>query len=165
MWKGCEWPDVGRAGVGVAPGVDFGQAGKRAVRFSYASSEEYIREAARRLREYLERRTSHRGCPERVNFLMSRGSCCHLKGRRVAGRGAGRSGRGAEHGLGPDGKRAVRFSYAISEENIREAARRLGVYLGRKGSNFRGTRLHAVLPSRHDSTRTARQRFNDSRWP
>jgi aspartate/methionine/tyrosine aminotransferase len=29
-----------KAGVGVAPGVDFGQAGKRAVRFSYASSEE-----------------------------------------------------------------------------------------------------------------------------
>jgi aspartate/methionine/tyrosine aminotransferase len=25
-----------KAGVGVAPGVDFGQAGKRAVRFSYA---------------------------------------------------------------------------------------------------------------------------------
>ena len=29
-----------KAGVGVAPGVDFGQAGKRAVRFSYASSED-----------------------------------------------------------------------------------------------------------------------------
>ena len=28
-----------KAGVGVAPGVDFGQAGKRTVRFSYASSE------------------------------------------------------------------------------------------------------------------------------
>jgi aspartate/methionine/tyrosine aminotransferase len=37
----------------VAPGVDFGQAGKRALRFSYASSEETIREAARRLGEYL----------------------------------------------------------------------------------------------------------------
>jgi aspartate/methionine/tyrosine aminotransferase len=45
-----------KAGVGVAPGVDFGQAGKRAVRFSYASSEENIREAARRLGEYLGRR-------------------------------------------------------------------------------------------------------------
>ncbi len=45
-----------KAGVGVAPGVDFGQAGKRAVRFSYASSEENIREAARQLREYLGRR-------------------------------------------------------------------------------------------------------------
>jgi aspartate/methionine/tyrosine aminotransferase len=44
------------AGVGVAPGVDFGQAGKRAVRFSYASSEENIREAARRLGECLGRR-------------------------------------------------------------------------------------------------------------
>jgi aspartate/methionine/tyrosine aminotransferase len=41
---------------GVALGVDFGQAGKRAVRFSYASSEENIREAARRLAEYLGRR-------------------------------------------------------------------------------------------------------------
>src|SRR5512136_504272 len=28
-----------KAGVGVAPGVDFGQAGKRAVRFSYATGE------------------------------------------------------------------------------------------------------------------------------
>jgi len=42
-----------KAGVGAAPGVDFGQAGTRAVRFSYASSEENIREAARRLGEYL----------------------------------------------------------------------------------------------------------------
>jgi len=42
--------------VGVAPGVDFGQAGKRAVRFSYAASGENIREAARRLVEYLARR-------------------------------------------------------------------------------------------------------------
>ena len=38
-----------KAGVGVAPGVDFEQAGKRAVRFSYTSSEDNIREAARRL--------------------------------------------------------------------------------------------------------------------
>jgi hypothetical protein len=38
---------------GPTPGVDGGQAGKRAVRFSYASSEENIREAARRLGEYL----------------------------------------------------------------------------------------------------------------
>ena len=42
-----------KAGVGAAPGVDFGHAGKKAVRFSYASSEENIREAARRLGEYL----------------------------------------------------------------------------------------------------------------
>ena len=47
-----------KAGVGVAPGVDFGQAGKRAVRFSYASSEENIREAARRLGDYLGKRTN-----------------------------------------------------------------------------------------------------------
>jgi aspartate/methionine/tyrosine aminotransferase len=39
--------------VGVAPGVDFSLAGKRALRLSYASSEENIREAARRLAEYL----------------------------------------------------------------------------------------------------------------
>ena len=39
---------------GVAPGVDFGQAGKRAVRLSYASSED-SRETARPLGEYLER--------------------------------------------------------------------------------------------------------------
>ena len=45
-----------KAGVGVAPGVDFGQSGKRAVRFSYAASEENVREAARRLGEYLGRR-------------------------------------------------------------------------------------------------------------
>ncbi len=44
-----------KAGVGVAPGVDFGEAGKRSVRFSCASSEENIREAARRLGEYLSR--------------------------------------------------------------------------------------------------------------
>ncbi len=42
---------AGRAPV--APGVDFGQAAKRAVRLSYASSEVNIREAARRLGEYL----------------------------------------------------------------------------------------------------------------
>ena len=46
-----------KAGVGVAPGIDFGQmAGKRAVRFSYASSEENIWEAARRPGEYLGKR-------------------------------------------------------------------------------------------------------------
>jgi aspartate/methionine/tyrosine aminotransferase len=44
------------SGVDAAPGVDFGQAGKRAVMFSYASSEENIREAARRLAEYLAKR-------------------------------------------------------------------------------------------------------------
>jgi aspartate/methionine/tyrosine aminotransferase len=36
-----------KAGVSVAPGVDFGQAGKRAVRFSYASSEENTRGTTR----------------------------------------------------------------------------------------------------------------------
>jgi aspartate/methionine/tyrosine aminotransferase len=45
-----------KAGVGVASGVDFGQAGKRAVRFRYASSEENIREAARGLGEWLGKR-------------------------------------------------------------------------------------------------------------
>ncbi len=42
-----------KAGVGVAPGADFGQAGKRAMRFSYASSVDNIREAARKLGDYL----------------------------------------------------------------------------------------------------------------
>ena len=42
--------------MGVAPGVDIGQTGKRRVRFSYASSEDNIREAARRLGEWLGRR-------------------------------------------------------------------------------------------------------------
>ncbi len=42
------------AGVGVTPGVDFGEAGRRAIRLSYASSEDSIREAARRIGEYLE---------------------------------------------------------------------------------------------------------------
>ena len=45
-----------KAGVGATPGVDFGQAGKRAVRFSYVSSEENIREAAKRLGGYLGKR-------------------------------------------------------------------------------------------------------------
>ncbi len=38
-----------KASVGVAPGVDIGNAGKRSVRFSYASSEENSREAGRSL--------------------------------------------------------------------------------------------------------------------
>jgi len=33
-------------------------------------------------------------------------------------------------------KRSVRFSYASIEENIREAARRLGEYLGRKSGRM-----------------------------
>jgi len=40
-----------QSGAGVASGVDFGEAGKRAVRVSYASSEDHTREAARRLGE------------------------------------------------------------------------------------------------------------------
>jgi (5-formylfuran-3-yl)methyl phosphate transaminase len=49
---------IEKAGVGVAPGVDFGHASRRAVRFSYASSEENIREAARRLEALLKSRNS-----------------------------------------------------------------------------------------------------------
>jgi len=45
-----------KAGVAVTPGVDFGEAGRRAIRFTYANSEENIREAARRLGEYLGKR-------------------------------------------------------------------------------------------------------------
>ncbi len=61
-----------KAGVGVAPGVDFGQAGKRAVRFSYASSEENIREAARRLREYLRKTNSIERAIAGARFFASR---------------------------------------------------------------------------------------------
>ena len=43
-------------GRGSRAGVDFGQAGKRAVRFSHVSSEENIRETARRLGEWLGKR-------------------------------------------------------------------------------------------------------------
>jgi len=43
-----------RAGVGVAPGVDFGEAGQRAVRLSYAASEEIIRQAAHRVAAFLD---------------------------------------------------------------------------------------------------------------
>lgn len=42
-----------KAGVGVAPGVDFGELGRRAIRLCYAISEDGIREAARRLKVYL----------------------------------------------------------------------------------------------------------------
>lgn len=42
-----------KAGVGVAPGVDFGELGRRAIRLCYATSEDGIREAARRLGAYL----------------------------------------------------------------------------------------------------------------
>ncbi len=42
------------AGVAVAPGIDFGEAGKRSVRLCYAASVSDIREAARRIAKYLE---------------------------------------------------------------------------------------------------------------
>jgi len=45
------------AGVAVAPGLDFGEAGRRSVRLCYAASEENIIEAARRIGEYLECRS------------------------------------------------------------------------------------------------------------
>ncbi len=41
------------AGVAVAPGVDFGEAGRRSIRLCYAASEEAIREAAARIGQYL----------------------------------------------------------------------------------------------------------------
>lgn len=40
-------------GVGVAPGTDYGETGRRSVRFCYATSEDTIREAGRRLGAYL----------------------------------------------------------------------------------------------------------------
>ena len=42
-----------RAGVGVAPGVDFGPGGEGYIRFSYANSIENIEEGMRRLEKYL----------------------------------------------------------------------------------------------------------------
>jgi (5-formylfuran-3-yl)methyl phosphate transaminase len=42
-----------RAGVGVAPGVDFGPGGEGYIRFSYANSIEKIEEGMRRLEKYL----------------------------------------------------------------------------------------------------------------
>jgi len=41
------------AGVGVAPGIDFGPGGEGFLRFSYANSLENIAEGMRRIREYL----------------------------------------------------------------------------------------------------------------
>ncbi len=41
------------ANVAVAPGVDFGEAARRAIRLCYAASDDAIREAANRVREYL----------------------------------------------------------------------------------------------------------------
>jgi len=40
-------------GVGVTPGIDFGPAAKAYIRFSYANSEENIREGIRRVGEYI----------------------------------------------------------------------------------------------------------------
>lgn len=48
------------ASVAVAPGVDFGEAGRCSVRLSYAASEEHILEAGRRIAEYLRCRTEPR---------------------------------------------------------------------------------------------------------
>jgi aspartate/methionine/tyrosine aminotransferase len=52
-----------KTGVGVAPGVDFGRVGKRAIRLSYASSEESICEAAQRLEKYLGTRAGQSHIP------------------------------------------------------------------------------------------------------
>ncbi len=61
-----------KAGVGVAPGMDFGQAGKRSVRFSCASSEENIREAAKRLGGI-----SGRAAKDRAISISSKGDRLH----------------------------------------------------------------------------------------
>lgn len=50
-----------RARVGITPGVDFGEGGEGYLRFSYAASEERIREGLARLEAYLARRTAARG--------------------------------------------------------------------------------------------------------
>ncbi len=44
------------AGVGVSPGIDYGEAGRRSVRFSYTADEATIDEAGRRLETYLRTR-------------------------------------------------------------------------------------------------------------
>jgi len=41
------------AGVAVAPGIDFGEAGRRCIRVCYAASDTDIREASRRIGEYM----------------------------------------------------------------------------------------------------------------
>ena len=43
------------AGVGVAPGIDYGEAGRQSIRLSYAADDETILEAGRRLRSYLKK--------------------------------------------------------------------------------------------------------------
>ncbi len=45
------------AGVGVTPGVDFGQNAEGYIRFTYANSEENIEEALQRIRNFLENRS------------------------------------------------------------------------------------------------------------
>jgi aspartate/methionine/tyrosine aminotransferase len=46
-----------KAGVGVAPGIDFGENGEGYLRFSYANSMENIAEGMRRLEKYLQERS------------------------------------------------------------------------------------------------------------
>jgi aspartate/methionine/tyrosine aminotransferase len=46
---------VEKAHVGVAPGIDFGANAEGYLRFSYATSEDNIREGLRRVGEYLKR--------------------------------------------------------------------------------------------------------------
>jgi aspartate/methionine/tyrosine aminotransferase len=48
------------AGVAVAPGVDFGEAGRTCIRVCYAASDDDIREAADRIGEYLRCREAPR---------------------------------------------------------------------------------------------------------
>lgn len=45
-----------KAHIGVSPGVDYGEAGRQAIRFSYAAGEETIYEMGRRLRKFLQTR-------------------------------------------------------------------------------------------------------------
>jgi aspartate/methionine/tyrosine aminotransferase len=49
-----------RAGVAVAPGIDFGRQGEGYLRFSYANSLENIQEGLRRLKHYLIAGVPHR---------------------------------------------------------------------------------------------------------
>jgi aminotransferase len=47
--------------VAIVPGNAFGASGEGFVRISYAASMDHIREAMRRLRSFVKRRTDHAG--------------------------------------------------------------------------------------------------------
>jgi len=50
--KAIAFDILNKAGVGVAPGIDFGDGGEGYIRFSYATSVELIQKGMGRLNEY-----------------------------------------------------------------------------------------------------------------